>query len=262
MKGRKPLYLIFTAVIPPKKSIIFLGTKPIGYKCLKSLIENQDALNFQVAGVLTQKRKEFEKQSDLGQLAGEHQIPVFDDPSEMPKCDILYSVQYHKILRKEEIERARIIAVNLHMAPLPEYRGCNQFSFAIIDGMTEFGTSLHQIDPRIDHGALLFEKRFPIPENCWVQDLYDLTEKASFELFKESLRPLLNGDYPLIDQKSLEASRGFSLHFRKEIQALKQIDLNWPTEKIERHIRATSMPGFEPPFTSIGGQRIYFSPKP
>jgi len=249
-------------VIPPKKSIIFLGTKPIGYQCLKYLIENQGSLNVQVAGVLTQKRKEFDQQADLGQLAGEHHIPVFDTPSEMPECDILYSVQYHKILRKEEIERARIIAVNLHMAPLPEYRGCNQFSFAIIDGKTEFGTSLHQIDPKIDHGALLFEKRFPMPENCWVQQLYELTEKASYELFTESLESLLKGDYSLTSQKNLEASRGFSLHFRNEIQALKQIDLNWPAAQMERHIRATSMPGFEPPYTSIGGKRIYFSLKP
>lgn len=36
--------------------------------------------------------------------------------------DILFSVQYHAILTQEQIECAKEIAFNLHLAPLPEYR--------------------------------------------------------------------------------------------------------------------------------------------
>ena len=36
----------------------------------------------------------------------------------------------------------------------------------------------------------------------------------------------------------------------------KIIDLNWPEEKIWRHIRATSMPGFPPPYTVVNGLKI------
>ena len=106
----------------------------------------------------------------------------------MPNVDFIYSVQYHQILKKEDIQKAGIIALNLHMAPLPEYRGCNQFSFALLDNKKEFGTTIHQLDAQIDHGDLLFEKRFPIPENCWIEQLYSLTYDASLLLFKESLK--------------------------------------------------------------------------
>jgi hypothetical protein len=50
---------------------------------------------------------------------------------------------------------------------------------------------------------------------------------------------------------------GTSLHMRKEMAALKVIDLNWDKEKTERHIRATSMPGFEPPYFLLNGEKVY-----
>jgi methionyl-tRNA formyltransferase len=239
-------------------SLIFLGSKPIGYQCLEFLIASQQELNFRITGILTQGRKEFDNPGDLGTLAETNNIPILKDLTELPDCDILYSVQYHEILKQEHISNARRIAVNLHMAPLPEYRGCNQFSCAIIDDKKEFGTTIHQMDPRIDHGDILFEKRFPIPENCWVDDLYHQTEIASLALFKESLNDLILGNYVPVPQKNFEAERGTSIHYRSEIKTLKHIDLAWPAVKIERHIRATSMPGFEPPYCMIGDQKVHF----
>jgi methionyl-tRNA formyltransferase len=252
-------WAIFTAVSALKKSVVFLGSKPIGYQCLQHLIDVKQALGVEIAGVLTQARKEFGGSNDLAALAADNNIPLILSLDEMPPCDIIYSVQYHQILKQHHIDKARQIAVNLHMAPLPEYRGSNQFSFAIVEGKTEFGTTIHRIDTRIDHGELLFEKRFPIPVNCWVSELYRLTEAASLALFKESLRAIVTGEYTLTPQRELAGSRGTALHFRKEMAELKQIDLSWDAEKIARHIRATAMPGFEPPYTIIDGQRVYFT---
>ena len=245
-----------------RKKIVFLGSKPIGYRCLEHLLQVKDELNIEVAGILTQVRKEFWGDNDLSALAQQHAVPVLDDTQAIPPCDIIYSVQYHQILKKEHIGKASQIAVNLHMAPLPEYRGSNQFSYAIIDGKTEFGTTIHQIDERVDHGDILFQKRFPIPENCWVNDLYQLTFEASVRLFKQTFQHIVEGKYTTITQQSLIHKYGSSLHFRNEIAELKQINLSWDKEKIERHIRATCMPGFEPPYALIDGKKIYFSITP
>jgi methionyl-tRNA formyltransferase len=117
------------------------------------------------------------------------------------------------------------------------------------------------MDTRIDHGDILFQKRFPIPGNCWVNDLYKLTYAASLLLFKESLADIVNNNVNPIPQQTLESKYGTSLHFRHEIAELKKIDLSWDKEKIERHVRATFMRGFEPPYTEIDGVRLYFSPK-
>ncbi|HMN32134.1 MAG TPA: formyltransferase family protein [Chitinophagaceae bacterium] len=241
-----------------KQSIIFLGAKSIGYQCLKYLIENAARLHLDIKGVLANEKAHIGSEFSLRELAMQNQIPFIESLDDMLSADFIYSVQYHLILRKKDIEKARITAVNLHMAPLPEYRGCNQFSFAIIDNKKEFGATVHLIDEKIDHGDILFEKRFPIPENCWVEQLYSLTFEASLKLFKESIDDLIGQKFTKVPQANLIEKRGTSLHLRSEIQNLKQIDFNWEQDKIARHIRATFMPGFEPPFTIIDNKKIYF----
>ena len=241
------------------KKVIFLGSKPIGYECLAHLISSKDSLGIEISGIMTNTRKEFGNEHDLNTLAAQNNIPVIGNLDELPECDIIYSVQYHEILKQQHIDKAGQIAINLHMAPLPEYRGSNQFSFAIIDGKTEFGTTIHRIDTRIDHGDILFQKRFPIPENCWVNELYQLTYKASLNLFKQTLAHIISGNYQLMPQQIMVGKYGTNLHFRKEMAALRQIDLNWQSDIIEKHIRATSMPGFEPPYCIIDGKKVYFS---
>jgi len=242
-------------------TVIFLGSKPIGYECLSHLIASAAELDLKVIGVLTQARKEFGGDNDLAGLATAHNIPVLNSLDELPECDLLYSVQYHEILKQEHINKATKVAVNLHMAPLPEYRGSNQFSFAIIEGRSEFGTTIHQMDARIDHGDILFQKRFPINDNWWVDDLYKATFDASLNLFRQTLKHLVTGNYKLLSQQSLLSKYGTSLHMRSEMAELKKIDLSWSHEKIERHIRATSMPGFEPPYCVIGTEKVYFTRK-
>ncbi len=242
-----------------KQSLIFLGSKPIGYHCLNYLIEHQEELNISIDGLLTNDNARFDQSLSLKKLAADHTIPIISSMDEMPTCDIIYSVQYHEILKQQHIAKARINAFNLHMAPLPEYRGCNQFSFAIIDAKKEFGTTIHILDHRIDHGDIVVEKRFSIPNDCWVDELYSLTYEASLSLFQESVYELLNGNFSTISQQSLEGARGTSLHYRSEINDIKRIRLDWDHAKIERHIRATYMPGFEPPYTMIGNEKIYFS---
>ena len=241
------------------KKIIFLGSKPIGYECFAYLIEKASDLNLHIAGLLTQPRKEFGNGHDLTELALNNNISIFNGLDELPECDIIYSVQFHQILKQHDIDKARQIAVNLHMAPLPEYRGSNQFSFAIIDGKEEFGTTIHRIDTGIDSGDILFQKRFPIPAGCWVEDLYNTTYKASLNLFKQTLSHIVGGNYSPVPQQLLVGKYGTSLHYRNEMKELKVIDLKWDKEKRDRHIRATSMPGFEPPYCLSKGVKIYFT---
>ncbi|MGC4056510.1 MAG: formyltransferase family protein [Chitinophagaceae bacterium] len=242
-----------------KKKVVFLGSKPVGYSCFEYLLQQRDALQIEVAGLLTQERKEFRGPADLTVLAEQYGVPVIADLNALPECDLLYSVQYHRILNAEHIARARQAAVNLHMAPLPEYRGSNQFAFAIIDGKKEFGTTIHLMDTRIDHGDILFQRRFEIPKHCWVNHLYELTVAASVKLFRYTLKHLIDGNYTPVSQASLVAAKGTSLHYRHEIADLKRIDLNWDAEKISRHVRATMMPGFEPPYCEVDKQKVYFT---
>jgi methionyl-tRNA formyltransferase len=240
------------------KSVVFLGSKPIGFECLQELINYQQQGKLTLLGVLSNDNTSFDATKSVIKLAQQHQIPVINDLNDIPTCDILYSVQYHLILKQQHIDKAKL-ALNLHMAPLPDYRGANQFSFAILDNKKEFGTTIHKMDAKIDHGDIAFEKRFDIPVNCWIADLYALTHQHSVDLFKESLEAILNNEINFKPQQTLVAKRGTSLHFKNEIKTIKQIDLNWSADKIEKHIRATAMPGFEPPYCMIDNKKVYFN---
>ena len=242
-----------------KASLIFLGSKPIGYHCLEYLLREQESLQIHIAGILTNDNATFNAALSLRQLAKDHQIPVIASLDDMTEVDYLVSVQYHEILKPRHLQQAKKMAINLHMAPLPEYRGCNQFSYAILDEKKEFGTTLHVMDAGIDHGGILSERRFPIPPQCWVDELYNLTFEHSKNLFEEEIGAILKGAYTITPQENLVEARGCSLHFRREIGDIKQIDLNWDAEKIQRHLRATYMPGFEPPYTMMGGQKLFFT---
>ncbi len=241
------------------KSIVFLGSKPVAFECLKYLREQANSLGYSIVGVLTKENKLDSEEASIGSYCQSNKIPLLKDLDEMmalEQVDIIVSVQFHLILEQKHIDKAEEIAVNLHMAPLPEYRGCNQFSFAIIDGKEAFGTTLHKIDDGVDSGDILFEQRFPIPPEIFVHELYAMTVFHSIAMFKANLSNLMKGKYNLKAQKDLIASRGVSFHYRKEINKIKEIDLSWSEEKIHRHIRATYFPPFPAPYFKINGKKF------
>ena len=238
------------------KKIVFLGTRKIGYFCLKHLNKRKNDLNYEIVGVFT--NPEEKNIVEYCNSNGLELMTSLDEYLAINKIDIGISVQFDKILKKAHIDKAKDIVVNLHMGPLPEYRGCNQFAFAIIDKAKEFGTTIHQLVEGIDSGDIMFEERFLIPENCWIEELYEITCRRSMELFERSLPELIEGNYVLVPQENYMKKRTESVHSRDEIEHVKKIELSWTREKIERYIRATSMPGYEPPYVVIEGKKVYF----
>ena len=229
-----------------------MGSKEIGYECLEYLFSKLDDFNANIIGVLTNKRgdkiKDFCRLHSIKLIDGLQNFLNFINP------DFIISIQYHEILKKEHINKARKIAVNLHMAPLPEYRGCNQFSFAIINNEKYFGTTLHYMNSGIDSGDIIAEKRFIISTNIKVKELYELTEKKSVELFKENIDNILYLKNEKIPQ------RGNSrIYYRKDIDRVKRINIRWAPEKIYRYVRALDFPPFEPAHIKINNEKIYLS---
>jgi len=242
-------------------NVVFLGTKSIGFDCLEYLINDSQKLEVNILGVLTKENKLDTVEKSISKLCELNDISLWESLDDLlneeQEIDYLISVQYHKILDPVHIAKAKKLSINLHMAPLPEYRGCNQFSYAIIDGKKTFGTTIHLIDENIDSGDILFEKRFPIPPDCYVGELYKMTLHHSRTLFEESMPKILSNDIQPIKQQSLIKERGVSIHYRKEIEKLKQLDLDWSAEKIKRYIRATYFPPFSPPYFMVNEEKFY-----
>lgn len=236
-----------------KKNVVMLCSKKIGLECLKILFLKQQSMSFNIVGVLTNERGE--EIIDFCNANNLRIIHNLDEYRSIRDIDIAISVQYHKILKQKDIDVASELTVNLHMAPVPEYRGCNQFSFAIINDEKYFGTTLHMIDTGVDSGDILFERRFPIPNNIDVETLYNKTFEESIILFDDNLHKIISEDYsPKMQEVKINRKQYF--YKRKDIENIKKIDLSWSKEKISRYFRATSMPGFDPPYTILNGKKI------
>lgn len=246
------------------KNVLFLGSKPIGYETLNYLITNASEMDINIVGVLSNDNLRFGKDFSVRALAEDNKILFIENLADIltyPNVDFIISVQYHLILKQEHIDVARKLAINLHMAPLPEYRGCNQFSFAIFNESKVFGTTLHRLESGIDNGDIIFESRFDIPTNSMVKELYDLTFEKSVELFKNHIGDIFSDNYKLNNQESYFDERGTNLYYRKDIQKLKSIDLGPAKNDVIKRVRATAMPGFEPPHTIVDGKKYYIIPE-
>ncbi len=242
------------------KNIIFLGSKPIGYECLNHLIKNQNEYQINILGVITNNNLRFGTSYNLKVLAEDYKIPIIhslEDMMRIDNIDIIISIQYHEILKKIHIAKAKEIAINLHMAPLPEYRGCNQFSFAIYNEEREFGTTIHRLEEGIDNGGIIFESRFDIYKDITVKELYEKTYQESLSLFKRTIKRIIDGNFIVKEQSSFYDTRKQNFYLRKDINQLKEVDINSTEEEIDRIIRATSMPGFEPPYMKVKGKRVF-----
>ena len=208
--------------------VLFLGSKPIGFNCLKYLIDYQEELRIEIVGVLSNDNSVFGTEYSLQKLANKYSIPFvkdLDDIFDIKYVDFIISIQYHQILKTKHIEVANKLAINLHMAPLPEYRGCNQFSFAIYNKSKIFGTTIHKLESGIDNGDIIVERRFEIDVNEDVKSLYDKTYEASIRLFKENISDILSLNYSVIKQANLLDTRETHYYTRNDINKLKQIDL-------------------------------------
>ena len=203
------------------KKVVFLGAKKIGLKCLEEMFARQRELDFEIVAVGTSQRG-----LEIQEFCKKHlikEIQSLDDLFEL-EFDLLFSVQYHLILTQAHIDCAREMAFNLHLAPLPEYRGCNQFSFAILNEDSEFGVTLHKMDSGIDSGDIVFEKRFVIPKNCFVDELVELANKKGWEVCRKKHSKMIKWDYLLKPQDGVEVIRG-KFNSRNEIESFKCVGL-------------------------------------
>lgn len=84
---------------------------------------------------------------------------------------IVWSVNNQQIFR-EPVLSLGLRIVNIHNGLLPQHRGLPSVAvvFALLNGDTEYGATVHEVDAGIDTGPVLAEQRFPVgPEDRFHQ---------------------------------------------------------------------------------------------
>jgi methionyl-tRNA formyltransferase len=139
------------------------------------------------------------------------------------------------------LERAKVAAINFHPAS-PEYPGIGCNNFALYDEAKEYGVTCHHMAPRVDTGAIIAVKRFPVFVTDNVATVLSRTYDYQLVLFYEIVSLFLEGrELPTSQERWTK--KPFS---RKEFNDLRRITPDMTKEEISRRIRATTFGLWKP----------------
>lgn len=246
-----------------KPRILFLGQKPIGEACLKALLENSLA----PVSIVTNRDTErvWWKSSFIWETGQELNIPLLDNDRRRTDAllkimhatapDVLLSVQHQWILPAEILSGVPR-AFNLHLAPLPSYKGYNCFNHAILNREENYGVTLHHIAPEVDAGPTAYEERFAIAPRETAKSLYEKSFAAGLRIFRALLSDLLDErPVPSIAQSGVE-------HFysRESLESFREVANDAAPEEKDRRARAFYFPPFDGAFMREGGHKVFLSP--
>jgi len=102
----------------------------------------------------------------------------FLDKLKKMKLDLIVSMSFDQIFKKEIIGLPKFGSINCHAGKLPFYRGRNILNWALINDEKEFGITVHYVDEGIDTGDIIKQKCYPIIDS---DDYNSLLQISYFE---------------------------------------------------------------------------------
>ncbi|PKM82391.1 MAG: formyl transferase [Firmicutes bacterium HGW-Firmicutes-14] len=154
--------------------------------------------------------------------------------------DLNVSMSFDQILKKEIINLAPLGFINCHAGALPFYRGRNVLNWALINGESSFGVTVHYIDEGIDTGDIIVQRFGNIDQD---DDYASLLEKASnlcADALFEALKQIFNGVAEPISQAAIHPV-GF--YCGRRLNGDEWLDWNWSSQQIHNFVRGITVPG-------------------
>lgn len=146
--------------------VVFFGSSPFSCVVLERLVTSNKC---QVTTVVTNPDKPAGRHLKLTPnpvkvLAEKHNIPVYTSPPQLPSPrlgegsggEVLGLVAaFGQILSQEVLDSFGGKMYNIHPSLLPKYRGPSPLQQQILDGVTETGVTIIQMDAQMDHGPIV-----------------------------------------------------------------------------------------------------------
>lgn len=224
--------------------IVYMGTPEIAAVIMKKLA---DCGRYEIVLAVTQPdrpkgRRGEPAMSEVKMLAAEYGIPVYQpEKIKNPECvkylkqfdaDIFVVVAFGQILSKEILELPKYGCINVHASLLPKYRGAAPIQWAIIDGETETGITIIQMNEGLDTGDMLLKKEIPIAPDETGGSLHDKLAVLGGEALLEVLGLIDEGEISGVPQG--EATTHYASMLNKKMGKL---NLLRPAQELERYIR-------------------------
>ena len=104
--------------------------------------------------------------------------------------DLIVLTAYGRILPAELINLPPHGTINVHASLLPKYRGAAPIQWAIINGETETGVTIMQMDEGLDTGDVLLAEKFPISPDDTAGSLFMKLAELGGTALKKALAQL------------------------------------------------------------------------
>jgi methionyl-tRNA formyltransferase len=241
--------------------IAFLGSHRCSFQCLAYLLTR--VAGARVISVTPHvDQPPIEPHEDVRVLAAANGIPVVErEVLERLDFDLGISLLFDRVLSPAVFTRPARGFVNVHLSPLPRFRGANGVLHALRlahrDNHWQFGVTLHYIDAGIDTGPIIDEIAVPILETDTAATLHARSCEQVLPLFSRNIQALVDSSTPV----AARPQSGDSYFFRRG-QVDHEVDLSMSPDEIYDQVRALTFPGRPRPYAVIGGRRIYLSIEP
>jgi methionyl-tRNA formyltransferase len=239
-------------------SAVVFAYHNVGVRCLRALL----ARGVRVVLVVTHQDNANENIwfGSVSQVAAEQGIPSITpaDPNAPEvvariaalRPDFLFSFYYRLMLKASLLAIPKRGALNMHGSLLPKYRGRVPVNWAIIQGETETGATLHHMTEKPDNGDIVAQTAVPILPDDTAGEVFEKVTVAAELTLYHALPGLVAGTAPRIRQ---DLTKGAYFGGRKPEDG--RIEWSQPAARIHNLVRAVAPP-YPGAYTDMGGHRL------
>lgn len=180
--------------------VIVCAYHNVGYRCIEELLRQ----GAEISLIFTHEDSVTEEIwfSSVRELAERHGIPYLTSSINEPeniervrqlKPDFLLSFYYRNMIKPEVLDIPVKGALNLHGSFLPKYRGRVPVNWAVINGETETGATLHYMVAKPDAGDIVDQERVEIAFTDTAHDVFTKVNAAAVTVISRAWPKLVSG---------------------------------------------------------------------
>jgi methionyl-tRNA formyltransferase len=242
-------------------SAVVFGYSEVGYRCLQVLLDQA----VRVPLVFTHEDQAGEARwfGSVAELARSHDVRTVTPTQpaapewldEISRCapDYILACYYRSMLPASLLQLARWGALNLHGSLLPQYRGRAPVNWAIANGETRTGATLHYMVERPDAGPIVAQEAVAIGPNDHALAVSMAVAGAAARLLSAELPRMAQGPPP---GRPMDLAAGSYFGGRRFEDG--RIHPDWPAMRVHAMIRAVAPP-FPGAFVEVNGERLVFA---
>jgi methionyl-tRNA formyltransferase len=165
------------------------------------------------------------------------------------KADVAVVVAYGLLLPKEILQAPKFGCINIHPSLLPKWRGAAPIQRTIMNGDSETGVDIIQMDEGLDSGDILAEEKFGLDDEITYEKLAEKLSQIGAQLLVKTIKNLTQNKCQPIKQKHASAVYAHKLTKEEFL-----IDWNFSAKEINNKIRALS--GCGSAYFELNGEKI------